>query len=187
MIPINHYVSWVADWDILKIKRQCTLLSVFITTSNVCVKTKNCTTILISVLNIYILSFAGSSVALEQLFTPWFKISGELFSAVWMYDLGELRSRFIAQVYRLSAVHCQVTRYSQTVPGYLTRYSRCQPMKSLLTKKISQSECVFQLMLGLEEHYSPPPLGDFNRLFWRPNWSIIQIMTFKCDLFFKCH
>ena len=40
----------------------------------------------------------------------------------------------IAQVYRLSAVHCQVTRYSQTVPGYLTRYSRCQPMKSLLTK-----------------------------------------------------
>ena len=37
-------------------------------------------------------------------------------------------------MYRLSAVHCQVTRYSQRVPGYLTRYSRCQPMKSLLTK-----------------------------------------------------
>ena len=29
----------------------------------------------------------------------------------------------IAQVYRLSAVHCQMTRYSQGVPGYLTRYS----------------------------------------------------------------
>ena len=29
----------------------------------------------------------------------------------------------IAQVYRSSAVHCQVTRYSQGVPGYLTRYS----------------------------------------------------------------
>ena len=29
----------------------------------------------------------------------------------------------IAQVYRLSAVHCQMTRYSQEVPGYLTRYS----------------------------------------------------------------
>ena len=54
-------------------------------------------------------------------------------------------------------------------------------------KKISQSECVFQLMLGLEEHYSPPPLGDFSRIFWRPNWNIIQIMTLKCDLFFKCN
>ena len=32
-------------------------------------------------------------------------------------------------------------------------------------KKISQSDCVFQLLLGLEEHYSPSPLGDFNRLF----------------------
>ena len=70
----------------------------------------------------------------------------------------------IAQVYKLSAVHCQVTRYFQRVPGYLTRYSQCQPVKSLLTK-ISQSDCVFQLMLGLEEHYSPSPLGDFNRLF----------------------
>ena len=29
----------------------------------------------------------------------------------------------LPQVYRLSAVHCQVTRYSQRVPGYLTRYS----------------------------------------------------------------
>ena len=38
-------------------------------------------------------------------------------------------------------------------------------------------------MLGLEEHYSPSPLGDFNRLFWRPNGSIIQIMTFKFDFF----
>ena len=32
-------------------------------------------------------------------------------------------------------------------------------------KKINQSDCVFQLMLGLEEHYSPSPLDDFNRLF----------------------
>ena len=63
----------------------------------------------------------------------------------------------------------------------------CVSQWNLFWQKISQSECVFQLMLGLEEHYSPPPLGDFNRLFWRPNWSIIQIMTFKCDLFFKCH
>ena len=38
-------------------------------------------------------------------------------------------------------------------------------------------------MLGLEEHYFLSPLGDFNRLFWRPNWSIIQIMAFKYDSF----
>ena len=38
-------------------------------------------------------------------------------------------------------------------------------------------------MLGLEEHYSPSPLGNFNRIFWRPNWSIIQIMASKYDLF----
>ena len=38
-------------------------------------------------------------------------------------------------------------------------------------------------MFGLEEQYSPAPLGDFNRLFWRYNWSIIQIMTFTYDLF----
>ena len=50
------------------------------------------------------------------------------------------------------------------------------------------NQIIFQLMaLGLEEHYSPSPLGDFNRLFWRPNWSIIPIMIFKHDLFFKCH
>ena len=42
--------------------------------------------------------------------------------------------RIIAQVYRLSAVHCQVTRYSQ-------------------------------LTLGVEEHYFPSLLGDYNRLF----------------------
>ena len=35
-------------------------------------------------------------------------------------------------------------------------------------KKISQSVCVFQLTLGLEEHYSPSPLGDLNGLLWRP-------------------
>ena len=50
-------------------------------------------------------------------------------------------------------------------------------------KKLSQSDCVFQLMLDLEEHYASSPLGDFNRLFWRPTWSIVQIMTFKYGLF----
>ena len=52
-------------------------------------------------------------------------------------------------------------------------------------KKLA-NQSVFQMMLGLEEHYSPPPLGDFSRLFLKA-WNIIQIMTFKCDLFFKCN
>ena len=30
---------------------------------------------------------------------------------------------------------------------------------------MSQSDCVFQLMLGLEEYNSPSSLGDFNTLF----------------------
>ena len=40
----------------------------------------------------------------------------ECFSTVVMTNI-------IAHVYRLSAVHCQMTRYSQRVPGYLIRYS----------------------------------------------------------------
>ena len=32
-------------------------------------------------------------------------------------------------------------------------------------KKNNQSDCVFQLKLGMEEHYSSSPLADFNRLF----------------------
>ena len=48
----------------------------------------------------------------------------------------------IAQVYRLSAVQCQVTRYSQRIPGYLTMYSQCQPIKSLLTKRYPIRLCL---------------------------------------------
>ena len=47
-------------------------------------------------------------------------------------------------------------------------------MKPLLTKN-SQSDCVFQLILGLEENYSPSPLGDFNRLFGGQIWVSFQI------------
>ena len=43
----------------------------------------------------------------------------------------------IAQVYRLSAVHCQMTQYSQRVPGYLTRYS-VSANEISFDKKISQ-------------------------------------------------
>ena len=70
---------------------------------------------------------------------------------------------FIAQVYRLSAVHYQVTRHSQRVPGYLTRYF--VSTNEISVDKNSQSDCVFPLMLGLEEHSSPSPPGEFNRLF----------------------
>ena len=70
----------------------------------------------------------------------------------------------VAQVYRLSAVHCQMTRYSQRVPGYLTRYS-VSANEISFDKKISQSDRVFQIKLGLEENDFPSPLGDFNRLF----------------------
>ena len=60
----------------------------------------------------------------------------------------------IAQVYRLSAVHCQMTRYSQRVPGYLTRYS-VSANEISFDKKISQWDCVFQIRLGLQENDSP--------------------------------
>ena len=69
----------------------------------------------------------------------------------------------IAQVYRLSAVHCQMTRYSQRVPGYLTRYSvsqwnlfwqKNQPIRLCLSNQVRP---------GME--WFPSPLGDFNRLF----------------------
>ena len=56
----------------------------------------------------------------------------------------------IAQVYRLSAVHCQMT---QRVLGYLTRYS-VSANEISFDKKISKSDCVFQIRLGLEENDS---------------------------------
>ena len=53
-----------------------------------------------------------------------------------------------------TAVHCQMTRYSQRVPGYLTRYSVSSNEISF-DKKISQWDCVFQIRLGLQENDSP--------------------------------
>ena len=44
----------------------------------------------------------------------------------------------IAQVYRLSAVHCQMTQYSQMVPGYLIRYSVSANQISFDTKTANQ-------------------------------------------------
>ena len=59
-----------------------------------------------------------------------------------------------AQVYRLSAVHYQVTRYSQRVSGYLTRYS-VKANEISFDKKVIKSDCVFQPMLGQQEIFSP--------------------------------
>ena len=47
-----------------------------------------------------------------------------------------------------------MTRYSQRVPGYLTRYS-VSANEISFDNKISQSDCVFQIGLGMEENYSP--------------------------------
>ena len=47
-----------------------------------------------------------------------------------------------------------MTRYSQRVLGYLTRYS-VSANEISFDKKISQSDCVFQIRLGLEENDSP--------------------------------
>ena len=52
----------------------------------------------------------------------------------------------IAQVYRLSAVNCQITRHSQRITGYLTRYSPNEIY--LFWQKIGQTDCVFQIMLS---------------------------------------
>ena len=62
-------------------------------------------------------------------------------------------SYIIAQVYRLSAVHWQMTRYSQRVPGYLTRYS--VSANEISFDKKSANQIVFQIRLGLEENDSP--------------------------------
>ena len=71
-----------------------------------------------------------------------------------LLNFRKIWSDIIAQVYRLSAVHRQMTRYSQRVPGYLTRYS-VSANEISFDKKISQSDCVFQIRLGLEENDSP--------------------------------
>ena len=50
-----------------------------------------------------------------------------------------------------------MTRYSQRVPDYSTRYS-VSANEISFDKKISQWDCVFQIRLGLEENDSPHQL-----------------------------
>ena len=90
----------------------------------------------------------------------------------------------IAQVYRLSAVHCQMTRYSQRVPGYLTRYS-VSANETSFDKKNQQIILCLSNQVRPGRKWLPSPLGDLNRLFEDPNWWIIQNMTLKYVLFFK--
>ena len=54
----------------------------------------------------------------------------------------------------MSSVHCQMTWYSHRVPGYLTQYS-VSANETSFDKKISQSDRVFQIRLGLEENDFP--------------------------------
>ena len=73
------------------------------------------------------------------------------------------------QVYRLSAVNCQVTWYSQRVPGYVTRYS-CVSNEFSVDKKsaiqiVSLNSCEGRKKLILPLHFS-----DFNKLFESMKW-----------------
>ena len=101
--------------------------------------------------------------------------------AVTIYSPNDMYPLIIAQVYRLSAVHCQMTRYSQRVPGYLTRYS-VSANEISFDKKICQWDCVFQIRLGLEENDFPLHLVTSTG-FWRPNWRTIQNMALKYVIF----
>ena len=65
----------------------------------------------------------------------------------------------IEQVYWLSTVHYQVTPYSHGVPGCFNPVLSVS-QRNLFWQKITSQIVSFQLMLGLEEHYSPSPLGD---------------------------
>ena len=90
----------------------------------------------------------------------------------------------IAQVYRLSAVHCQMTRYSQRVPGYFTRYSvsvnetpfdkKNQPIRLCLSNQVRPGS-----------EWFPSPLGDFNRLFEGPVGELFKIWHWNMFYFFK--
>ena len=66
--------------------------------------------------------------------------------------------KVIAQVYRLSTLHCQMTRYSQRVPGCVSQWNlfwqQNQPIRLCLSNQVRHGRKLF-----------PSPLGDFNRLF----------------------
>ena len=77
----------------------------------------------------------------------------------WAAD-GYLCSLFIiAQVFRLSAVHCQMTRYSQRVPVL------CVSQWNLFWQKYQPIRLFFLNQVRPGKEWFPSPLGDFNRLF----------------------
>ena len=94
----------------------------------------------------------------------------------------------IAHVYRLSAVHCQVTRYSHRVPGYLPG-TLCQPIKDLLTKYqpidyqsiVSLNSCQASKKIILH------PLGDFNRLFEGLPGTLFKTWLWNITMFLKLY
>ena len=92
----------------------------------------------------------------------------------------------IAQVYRLSAVHCQMTRYSQRVPGYLTRYSVSANEISFDKKNQPMRLCLSnQVWPGRKWFHSP--LGDFNRLFKGLIGELSKIWHWNMFYFFRWH
>ena len=70
----------------------------------------------------------------------------------------------------------------------------CVSQLNIFWQKISQSHCVFQLLLGLEKNYSPSPLGDFNKLsegqigvlfkIW--HWNMISFFQMASMWLLKC-
>ena len=98
----------------------------------------------------------------------------------------------IAQVYRLSAVHCQMTRYSQRVSvlsestelfnpvlcvsQWNLFWQQNQPIRLCLSNQVRHGRKLF-----------PSPLGDFNRLFEGLIGELFKIWQLNMFYFFKWH
>ena len=108
----------------------------------------------------------------------------------WMYRALFLHIYFclpwmniIARVYRLSDAHCQMTRYSQRVPGYLTRYS-ASANEIFLDKNQPMRLCFTNQVRPGREWFSSP-LGDFNRLFEGLIGELFQLWHWNMFYFFN--
>ena len=75
----------------------------------------------------------------------------------------------IAQVYRLSAVHCQMTRYSQITPVL------CVSQWNLFWQKNQPIRLCPSNQARPGREWFPSPLGDFNRLFEGLIWELLKI------------
>ena len=105
------------------------------------------------------------------------------------HNTGHLRTptwiKIIAQVYRLSAVHCQMTRYSQRVQGYVTRY--CVSQWNLFWQKNQPIRLCLSNQIRPGREWFLSPLGDFNRLFEGLIGELFKIWHWNVFYFFKWH